>query len=117
MIFRLPMVLIVCLTFALGACSSRKTPQTVITGTIGYSTMVDFHGKAKLQLLLLDVSAEDTSPEIATATSDVKQLPVQYSLPYDASKINATHRYTISARIYVDDAVKYATDNTIEVLT
>lgn len=115
--FRLPLLLVICLSLGLGACSSRKTPATAITGTIGYSTMVDFPDKAQLQLLLLDVSAEGTSPEIATSTSRIKQLPVEYSLPYDAANINPRHRYTISARITVDGVLKYATDSTHEVLT
>jgi len=113
--FRLPLLLVLCLTLGVTACSSRKTPETAITGTVGYSSMVDFPGKARLQLLLLDVSAEGASPEVATTTTTIEQLPAQYSLPYDATKISATHRYTISARVYVDNALKYATDSTNEV--
>ena len=113
---RLPLFLIVCSTLILSACSTRK-PATAIIGTVAYSAPLEFSGSAQLQLLLTDVSAEGGAPEVATVTTNVKQLPFQYSLPYEPSNIQQTHRYTISARIYVDKSVKYATDTAIEVLT
>ncbi|HVY23772.1 MAG TPA: YbaY family lipoprotein [Steroidobacteraceae bacterium] len=115
--FRLPLLLIACIALALSGCSVRKSSATAITGTIIYSTPVDFSGGAQLQLLLLDVSAEGASPQVADTTTDIGHLPYQYSLPYDASKINAAHRYTISARIYVNKSLQYATDSSNEVLT
>lgn len=115
--FRLPLLLIVCSALVLGGCSTRKSPATAVTGTIFYNAPLAFSDGAQLQLLLLDVSAEGASPQVAGATTDIKQLPYQYSLPYEASQINATHRYTISARIYVNKVLKYATDSSNEVLT
>ncbi|MES1196736.1 MAG: YbaY family lipoprotein [Steroidobacter sp.] len=113
---RLPVFLVVCSTLVLGACSARK-PSATLTGTVTYSETVDFHNKAQLQVLLTDVSAQGNSPEIASSTMDIAQLPVAYVLPYEADKIIPDHRYTVSARIRVDGALHYATDTAIEVLT
>lgn len=113
---RLPVFLIICSALILGACNARK-PSATITGTITYSEAVDFHNKAQLQVLLTDVSAEGASPEVASSTMDIAQLPVAYVLPYEADKIIPGHRYTISARIRVDGALQYATDTAVEVPT
>jgi len=114
--FRLPLVLIICATLLVVGCSPHKA-VTAITGTVGYGSVVEFANKAKLQLILNDVSAEGAAPEIATTSVDIKQLPFEYTLPYEAANINSAHRYTISARISVNGTVKYATDSAIEVLT
>lgn len=115
--FRLPLLLIACSTLALSGCSARKSSSTAISGTIISGAPVEFSGGAQLQLLLTDVSAEGAAPEVANNTTDIRQLPCQYSLPYEPSTINTAHRYTISARIYVDKVLKYATDSAVEVLT
>ena len=96
------------------ACAPRK--PAAITGIVTYSSVKELSDNAQMQLFLNDVSADGSAPEIATATVDIKQLPSQYSLPYDPAKIDASHRYTISARIYIGGALKYATDSAVEVL-
>lgn len=113
---RLPAFLLVCIALLVGACSPRK-PSATVTGTVTYSEAVDFHNKAQLQILLTDVSAEGASPEVASSTMDITQLPVAYVLSYETEKINPAHRYTISARIRVNGTLQYATDTAIEVLT
>lgn len=115
--FSLPLLLIACSALALSGCSARKSPSTVISGTIISGIPVEFAGGAQLQLLLTDVSAEGAAPEVANSTTDIRRLPYQYSLPYEPATINAAHRYTISARVYVDKVLKYATDSAVEVLT
>jgi putative lipoprotein len=115
--FRLPLVLVICIALICGACSSRKAPSSTINGALSFVTPIEFSGSAQLQLLLTDVSVEGTAPEVATATVDIKRLPYQYSLPYDASSINPNHRYTVSARIYIDKNLKFATDSAVEILT
>ena len=113
---RLPVLIILCSALAVAGCSPRK-PASAISGIVGYATPLELSGKAKLQLMLTDVSAEGNAPEIAHAETDINKLPIPYSLPYDADKVNTAHRYTVSARIYVDGTLKYATDTAIEVLT
>ncbi len=115
--FRLPLWLSIGIACLLAGCSRHQEAKITISGALNYSTPVAFSDDAQLQLLLLDVSAENSSPEIANTTTKIKQLPSQYSLSFDAANINQAHRYTISARIYVNHVLKYATDSAIEVLT
>ena len=108
-----------CTAALLGACAKHNQPTTAISGMLSYRTPVQFKGAARLELQLTDQSVSD-GPALDVATyqaNDVVQLPYQYTLPYTAKNIDQNHRYTIAARIYVNDALQYATDNAIEVLT
>ncbi len=101
-------------------CSRQDDSATRISGTLNYREPVNFETQdTVLQLRLTDVSVTD-GPALEVATieiDDIRGLPYQYSLPYDASKIDAEHRYTIDARILSGDTLRYSTDTAYPVLT
>jgi putative lipoprotein len=104
----------------LGACSKQSAPSTTadITGTLNYREPFNFETDAQLQLQLTDVSAEGPAVEAASVTiNNLRALPYQYTLAYDPKRIDSTHRYTISARIYSGKQLKFATDTALAVLT
>lgn len=103
---------------SLSGCS-RQEPATAITGTLSYRTPVKFDTGATLELRLTDVSVSDgPAVEVAKLTdSKLTALPYQYSLPYDATKIDAQHRYTMDARIVVEGKLRFSTDTAYSVLT
>lgn len=105
----------------MSACSKHDAPGTAfaVTGTLNYRAPVAFDGNAKLELQLTDVSVT-TGPalQVASTTIDqVRALPYHYSLPYDSTRIDPGHRYTMSARLYLNEQLKYATDTAIAALT
>jgi len=104
----------------LGACSKQTAPSNTagITGTLSYREPVNFESDTQLQLQLTDVSAQGPAVEVASvAINNLRALPYQYTLAYDPKRIDSTHRYTISARIYSGTQLKFATDTALAVLT
>lgn len=117
---RLPAVFTcLCIATLLPACSKHSVPDSAaISGTLSYRAPVAFDAPATLQLQLTDVSALGAAPEIASVTIDgIQALPYQYTLTYDRARIDTTHRYTLSARVYSGQQLRYATDTPIAVLT
>jgi putative lipoprotein len=111
------LILLICLS----GCSRSHQQATTshITGTLTYGEPVTLANGSVLELRLTDVSVSDgPALEIATTTvDDIRALPYQYSLGYDASKIDPQHRYTIDARILSNGVPRYSTDTAYEVLT
>lgn len=115
------LILLACLNVFVGGCSrsERDLSTSHITGNLTYGEPVTLASGSVLELRLTDVSVSDgPALEIAKATvTDVRALPYQYSLGYDASKIDPQHRYTIDARILSNGTPRYSTDTAYEVLT
>lgn len=109
----------------LGACSrgsdnkggDEKLPS--ITGTISFSSPVTFDEATRLEMQVTDVSISDGQAltVASMAIDNLHQLPYQYSLSYSPEKIDSTHRYTIEARIYAGQTLRFATDTAYAVLT
>ncbi|MGD9842116.1 MAG: YbaY family lipoprotein [Steroidobacteraceae bacterium] len=104
----------------LSACAKKpEQNQPGITGMLSYSTPVTFTDSTRLELQLTDVSVND-GPALQVASTTVQnlsELPYQYALPYPQQAINPKHRYTIEARIYSGQTLRFATDTAYEVLT
>jgi putative lipoprotein len=116
-----PALLAAALTLVSLLVGCTREPTTTIkqiTGIVQYQTPINFESGATLELRLTDVSADDEAVEIAKSTvTNLKSLPYQYALPYDASKIDAERRYTVDARIAIDNTLRFATDSAYAVLT
>jgi putative lipoprotein len=110
------LVLLACVS---GCSRSDKTATSQITGNISYGEPAALDNGSVLELRLTDVSVSDgPAVEIAkTTVPDMSALPYQYSLGYDATKINPQHRYTIDARILSKGTSRFSTDTAYEVLT
>ncbi len=101
-----------------GCARKPATAVTQITGIVQYQEPIELESGATLELRLTDVSGEDGAVEVAKATvTDLKSLPYQYALPYDAGKIDTKHRYTVDARISTGNTLRFATDTAHAVLT
>lgn len=115
-----PLLALVCALLAVLAGCSREpaTANKQITGIVQYQTPIELEPGAILTLRLTDVSGEDGAVEIAkTTVINLKSLPYQYTLPYEAGKIDAQHRYTVEARISINDTLRFSTDTAYPVLT
>jgi putative lipoprotein len=118
-----PLITLCACCAALGWLSGCAKPQQAsgpaITGSITYRTPVTLEPNSVLQLRLTDVSVNDgPALEIATATiTTINALPFHYSLPYEAARIEAQHRYTVDARLLSAGRLRFSTDTAYEVLT
>jgi len=91
-----------------------------ITGTVTYLQRMALPPTAVIEVELRDVSKADAAAEVVakeSLTAGERQVPIAFTLPYDPGKIEASHRYSVGARILVDGKLRYASDQAYPVLT
>jgi putative lipoprotein len=69
---------------------------------------------------LLDISIADApSKTIAEQSISLgqRQVPVPFTLNFDAAKIDEKHSYSVSAKITVDGALRFMSEQSYPVLT
>lgn len=112
---------------ALGACAHRSgstsgdgAASAALTGSVAYRERVALPPDAIAEVSLIDATAQDVAaPVIATTTvrSEGKQVPLAFTLPYDESRIDKTHLYTVRAVIRSGPQLLWTTDIVRGVIT
>jgi putative lipoprotein len=108
---------------AIGACAHQPREASgesaTLSGTVAYRERVALPGDAIAEVSLLDATVQDTSLVVAKTSfpSDGKQVPLPFSLHYDASKIDKTHLYTARATIKSGGQILFTTDQVRGVIT
>jgi uncharacterized lipoprotein YbaY len=91
-----------------------------ITGTVSYLERITLPPNAVMQVRLEDVSLAD-APAKTIAQQRIplgdRQVPVPFELKFDPTKIDERHTYVVTARIVVDDQVRFLSDKAYPVLT
>jgi putative lipoprotein len=93
--------------------------QRTVTGTVSYLQRMALPTNAVIQVQLLDVSLADAPSRVVAEQSinlGQRQVPVAFSLTFDPAKINAKHRYSLSAKITVDGKLWFMSDRSYPVL-
>ena len=92
LIFVLPML------FA--GCGSPSSPT--LTGTVTYRQKIALPTDAGVNVSLQDISRAD-APAIVLGQQTIEtkgaQVPISFAIPYDSSKIDSTHSYSVRATI------------------
>ena len=109
------------LTFEAPRGDAARPAGTVLNGTVTYLQRIALPPDAVLTVRLLDVSLADapsvTLAETTTPTAG-RQVPLPYSLSYDAARVEARHRYVVRAEIRGrTGALMWTTDTAYPVLT
>lgn len=85
-----------------------------VTGTVTYRERMALPAGAVVEVSLLDVSKADVAADVISEQkidTAGKQVPFNFELPYDPSKIDARMRYAVRAKILVgDDLIFTSTD-------
>ncbi|MGV8917518.1 MAG: YbaY family lipoprotein [Pseudomonas sp.] len=93
------------LTALLGACSTvPPSGQASLDGEVFYLQRMALPPTATLSVALHDVSKAD-APVLVLARQSGPidgQVPLPFHLDYDPNKVQAGHRYVVSARIELD---------------
>jgi len=110
--------------FAIGACThpgaSSSAEGATLTGTVAYRERVALPADAIAEISLVDATTQGAAaPVVAKVTvqSDGKQVPLPFSLHYDASRIDKTHLYTARAAIRSGGQLLFTTDQVRGVIT
>ncbi len=91
-----------------------------ITGAVTYLQRMALPPNAVIQVQLLDTSRADAPAKVIAEdniTLGDRQVPVPYTLKFDADKIDPKHRYSVSAKITVDGTLRFISDQEHPALT
>ncbi|MGY3570287.1 YbaY family lipoprotein [Vibrio paucivorans] len=91
-----------------------------ITGTVAYRERIALPDNAVVTITLQDVSLADAPAKVLAKhrfETNGAQVPFNFDLAYDSKKIDARHRYSVSARIEVDGKLRFITDTMNAVIT
>jgi putative lipoprotein len=91
-----------------------------VTGTVTYLQRMALPISAVIEVQLLDVSLADAPAKVIAEqkiTLGERQVPVPFTLSFDAVKIDPKYSYSVSAKITVDGALCFISDKSYPVLT
>ena len=91
-----------------------------VTGTIAYLQRTALPPNAIILVQLQEVSRADAQARTIAQekiTLGDRQVPVPFELKFEPTKIDAKHSYVVSARIVVDDKLRFLSDKAYPVLT
>ncbi|WP_159651850.1 YbaY family lipoprotein [Vibrio atypicus] len=107
-----------------GCQSSEKEVEKAkvesVTGTVAYRERIALPDNALVTITLQDVSLADAPAKVIAKhrfETNGAQVPFEFDLAYDTAKIEARHRYSVSARIEVDGQLLFITDTSYPVIT
>jgi uncharacterized lipoprotein YbaY len=100
--------------------ANRVQQMAELTGRITYGARQALPAGAVIEARLLDVSRADAAAETLARVEIVtrgEQVPVPFTLRYDAARIESSRRYTVQVTIAIDGRVRFRTTKAHGVLT
>jgi putative lipoprotein len=90
-----------------------------ITGTAAYRERIALPSNAVFEAMLEDISRSDAKAETIASVrlEGFGQVPVRFEMPYDAARIDQSHRYSVRGRILIDGRLAWTTDQAYPVIT
>ena len=100
--------------------SSSSGESATLTGTVSYRERVALPPDAVAEVSVIDATVQDVAATVVAKTavpSEGKQVPLPFTLSYDASRIDKTHLYTVRATIKSSGQILFTTDQVRGVIT
>jgi putative lipoprotein len=91
-----------------------------ITGSVTYRERIALPPTAVVTVRLVDVSLADAASVLITEqviVTDGRQVPFEFALAYDASRILPSHTYAVQVRIENDGKLLFISDTMHRVIT
>src|SRR5262245_17025171 len=103
----------------LGALVAGAASAQTLQGTATYRERMVLPSAAVFEAVLEDVSRADAPAETIARTRvpSAGNPPIAFAIAYDPAKILPSHRYTVRARILLDEKLLFTTDTVTHVLT
>ncbi len=101
----------------LSGCASGGGASASVGGTATYRERMMLPPGAVFEARLLDVSLAD-APSVTLGSTRVldPRVPLSFSIAYDPARIQARHRYIVSASIRLNEQLLFITDTAHPVL-
>ncbi len=95
-----------------------RPADSQISGSINYRQRSALSPRAVVKIQLQDVSLMDVAAKVIASTTLDKpgQVPIRFTLPYDARQIEPRHRYAMQVRIEENDQLLFINTQSYEVL-
>jgi len=108
-------------TISFAQSSAQPEPAAhQVTGTVSYLQRIALPPNAVVKLVIEDVSYSD-APAVSIADEEIttqgRQVPIAFGVPYDPAVIDPTHRYQIRATITSGGKPLFTTATAYPVLT
>ena len=107
----------------LGAAIAMTPPpptQASVTGTVFYLPRIALPPNSVVEVDLQDISRQDTAAIVLgkqTITSNGRQVPFQFEIPYDPALVQEGNIYVIRAQIRADGQLLFASTSRYAVIT
>lgn len=91
-----------------------------VTGTVTYRERIALPPNARVRVRLQDISRLDIPPITLTEqviSTDGRQVPFEFTLIYEPSKIDPNRIYAVDAQILTEGQVRYINNRTYRVIT
>ena len=112
---KIPVSLVVCV----GLLAAGGVVAATISGTATYRERIALPPDAAFDAVVEDVSRAD-APSNEIGRIDIRpagQVPIRFEIPYDESRVQAGHRYSVRARVTHQGRLLYTTTRMYPVLT
>jgi putative lipoprotein len=118
----LSLAAVLALGLPLGACgSSQEEAGGAVTGTVTYRERIALPDDAVVKVQIQDVSKMDVAAQVLSEQvmrTEGKQVPIDYSVPYEPEAIDERLSYSMSARIEDGEGkLLFISDTAIPVIT
>ena len=104
----------------LAGCAPKPEMQNV-SGQVTYLVRMALPPDANVIVRVEDVSRADALAEVLAQTefsNEGRQVPIDFEIAYDPSKVDASHRYALTARIEsADGQLMFINDTLTPVIT
>jgi putative lipoprotein len=92
----------------------------VVTGTVSYLQKIALPDNAVVEVYLVDATNENAPATYLSGvsfTTNGKQVPLEFAVPYAGSQIQASNKYFVQAFISADGKLLFKNSNGVAVLT
>lgn len=100
--------------------AEAEATSPVITGTVSYLQRIALPDNAVVLVELLDISRAD-APSVTLASQQIitngRQVPLPFTLSYDADSIAENATISVSARVLIDGELAWISDTVTAVIT
>ncbi len=90
-----------------------------ITGQVAYRERIALPPNAVLEVKLEDVSLADAKATVlseVTIATEGKQVPLEFTLPYNSADIIENHRYALRIKLMANDKLLFINDTQVAVV-
>lgn len=107
-------------TTAIAQTPTTPTQFSSVSGTVTYRQRIALPPNALLQVQLQDTSKQDVAAVVIgeqIIPTQGRQVPFPFEINYNPNTINPRNTYTVQARIFVDNQLRFINTNSYPVIT